>query len=834
MKYELGVWLKKRRRALDLTQEDLAQRAYCSVHTIRKIETGDLKPSEELALELARALALPVQTRASFVNFARTPEATAPENAFAQNESASLGAETAELASASPTATPPSENFRLPAPLTLTIGREHDTGVIARVLRLPTARLVTLTGPPGTGKTRLALQVAEEVQSQFQHGAVFVPLAPVGQPALVEIAIAQALNVRNSAQAPIGIALREFLRDKQLLLVLDNFEHLLDAALIVAELLSHAPRLKILTTSRERLRVYGERELPVAPLTIPPLSPLPPLQALEKYSAVQLFIERAQALKPDFELTGENAETIARLSVGLEGIPLAIEMAAARLKWEPPQELLSQLTRRLETFSGRARNLDARHRTLRGALDWSYELLEDNEKRVLRHLGVFRGGLTVAAANAVCDFETNMLLERLVEKSLVKFDSQHGRYSLLEMIRDYALEKSSAAGEQESARLRHATFFAQRLETLAPNYMRADWIQVRAQIDREQDNLRGALDWAIADGRGELVLRLVAALVPYWEGTNSLGEGITWFERVTNLDAADMQNSMWRAQVRDGYARFLRLNGHYRRARELFEQAIADWQRVGDAGKPSLALTLSEFSLLNVSQGDPKAAHSAARSGLALYQELGDTAGQSVAWRRLAESAMVSRDYPYVAECVARALELGDTLRSDYERLLILRIRGDMHRALGDFKNAERDYLEALALNATMQDTYIQVRLERSLGVTATERGAFAEASTRLSNAARLADQLGHRSAFTQVLVNTAWFAVRQNKLEPAARLLGAVDTLQAESGAHLYPPEVLEYESTIALIRATVTKETYLQWLAQGRALPPGQVLTLLDQMWV
>ncbi len=353
----------------------------------------------------------------------------------------------------------------LPAQLTALIGREQEVVAVATLLRRSNVRLVTLTGPGGVGKTRLSLQAAAELVDDFAHGVYFVDLAPIREPNLVTSAIAATLRVRESGGQPLLAALKDYLRDKRLLLLLDNFEQVIDAAPVVAELLAAAAQLKVLVTSREVLHLRGEKEVSVQPLALPNPAQLPALEQLSQYAAVALFIERALDARPDFVLTNAHAPAVAEICARLDGLPLAIELAAARLKLFTPEALLARLGQRLPFLTGGPRDLPARQQTLRSTIDWSYELLDEDEQALFRRLGVFVGGCTLEAIDAVCTFADDASLgvqpevAALVDKSLLRrigMPDGETRFGLLETIRKYALERLMASEEAEQLRRRHA------------------------------------------------------------------------------------------------------------------------------------------------------------------------------------------------------------------------------------------------------------------------------------------------------------------------------------------------------------------------------------------
>ena len=382
-----GSWLKQRRKALDLTQAELARRAGCAAVTLQKIEAEERRPSNEIAVRLAEALELLPEERTTFIKVARA-ELGVHRLAPASGASARLPA--ARL-----------RQNHLPVPLTPLIGRAHEVAALNLLLQRDDMRLLTLTGVGGTGKTRLAMEVAGGLQHDFADGITFVELAPLSDPDLVATTIAQALGVQEAPGQPLLAQIKAYLRDKQHLLVLDNFEHLLAAAPLATDLLRAAPRLTVLVTSRAVLRLSGEHEYPVLPLNVPAEGL--PLHEVAQNEAVRLFVTRAQAARADFQFTAANGADIAAICVRLDGLPLAIELAAARVKLRPPHLLLADLSAPLQVLAGKAQDLPRRHQTLEAAIAWSYDLLDADEQDLFCRLGVFAGGFTLDAAEWVMD-----------------------------------------------------------------------------------------------------------------------------------------------------------------------------------------------------------------------------------------------------------------------------------------------------------------------------------------------------------------------------------------------------------------------------------------------
>ena len=436
-----GLWLKQRSKALGLTQKELAERVECSAVTIEKIESGERKPSSQIAELLAECFDIPTDERRAFVEFARS------------SLSSPRLAELTRADNHAPWRTLHTLASNLPAPQTAFIGRQQEVQLACDLLRKRNVRLLTMSGSPGIGKTRLSLRVAEELVLDFDDGVMFVPLAPIRDPDLVASSIAYALGIRDRGGQPLVDTLTHHLKDKRALLVLDNFEHVIPCASLVAELLSAARWLKVLVTSREILHIYGEHEFPVPPMSLQVGKYLPPVERLMEYEAVRLFAERAKAVRADFALTAENAPAVVEICSRLDRVPLAIELAAARARTLTPLQIVSRLDSSLELLTGGARDLPDRQRALRSAIDWSYDLLDDGERVLFRRLSVFVGGCTAESAAEVCDADDHTSegsvqalgldvsegIESLLDKSLLRKEEVRGemRSSMLETIREY-------------------------------------------------------------------------------------------------------------------------------------------------------------------------------------------------------------------------------------------------------------------------------------------------------------------------------------------------------------------------------------------------------------
>ncbi|HYN89653.1 MAG TPA: tetratricopeptide repeat protein, partial [Ardenticatenaceae bacterium] len=700
-----GAWLKQRRTTLDLTREQLAQQAHCSVSALRRLEAGTLRASRELAEALCAALAVPPEQSDAFVRFARG------ERGQWQGGSAEEPEDRAD-----PSATQAPSN--LPAPLTALIGRRREVAAVSTLLRSPGVRLLTLTGPPGTGKTRLSLRAARELEGEFQDGIFFVPLAPLTDSLLVVGAIAQSLGVSESPGRALMDVLKDVLRPKRLLLVLDNFEQVIGAAPLLTDLLAATPGVKALVTSRAVLHVYGEHEFPVPPLDFPDAQRLPTTLATSyfvRYAAVQLFRERARAVTPGFRLTPENAADVARICSWLDGLPLAIEMAAAQVKWLPVDRLFAQLSNRLALLTGGPHDLSPRQHSLAGAIDWSYELLAVDEQRLFCLLGLFAGGADVEAIQGVNGAMANAelrdaapgpesdpaLIDRLgalAEKSLLVISpapNGESRYSMLETLREYTLEKLRASGQLEPARKAHAEHYA-RLALSARPHLMGDGEQQRwlDRLEIEHNNLRAALTWATGGaGRGELALTLAEASFMFWRIRGYLSEGRRWLEKAlllsetpTELRGQALNDAGWLAQFQ----------GEYAAARGLHEEALAIHEALGD--EVGMARSLESLAVLAGRQGEYARAAEIFEQSLVVKRRAGNSAlltttlnNLALAHRRLGNLARAEELY---CECatLARATDNRKSLSH------ALHGQADVRVELGDDAGALALYRESIAI----------------------------------------------------------------------------------------------------------------------------------------
>jgi len=539
--------LRRLRLDAGLTQEALAERAGLGVRTVQALEEGENWPHRTTVLRLARALGLTPGAEAPFVAAGRPP-------ARPRRPVTASGAEAAP---------PRRPAHNLPLQLTSFVGRDRERAGVRRLLA--TSRLVTLTGPGGVGKTRLALRVAADVLPEYPHGVWLAELAVLADPARVPQAVAAAAGVPEDPARPLLAVLADALRPRRLLLLLDNCEHLVGACARLADALLRAcPGLTVLATSREPLSIAAEAAWPVPPLAVPDAGKPPPGGTAARYEAVRLFRDRAAAARPTFRLTRRNAPAVAQLCARLDGLPLALELAAARVRVLPVAELAARLEDRFRLLTGGSRAAPARQQTLRATLDWSYDLLSEPERALFRRLAVFAAGWTMAAAEAVgadadgqgiAPGEVLDLLTGLLDKSLVTADEQPdgtARYRLLETVRQYAQERLAAGGEAEVVQRRHAAFFLGLAEAAAPELLGGRQTAWLDRLEREHDNLRAALEWLTERGAVEAGLRLGNAVGPFWLTRGYLQEPRERLERLLALPGAE--GTSLRARVLVGTA----------------------------------------------------------------------------------------------------------------------------------------------------------------------------------------------------------------------------------------------------------------------------------------
>jgi non-specific serine/threonine protein kinase len=647
----------------------------------------------------------------------------------------------------------------LPAPISPFVGRDRDVEAGITLLTQAEARLLTLTGPGGIGKTRLALQVASGLLDQFEDGVFFVDLAAISDPTLIASAIAQVIDVPETRDEPLEESLKRHMRDRELLLVLDSFEQLLAAGPRVAELLTAGRRLKVLVTSRTRLRLSGEHELPVPPLTLPdPAGPFD-VEVLARSEAVALFVQRARAAWRDFELTAANAPLVAEICRRLDGLPLAIELAAARIKLLSPRGLLARLSSPLGLLTGGMRDLPARQQAMRATIDWSYRLLDPGAQALFARLAVFAGGWTLEAAERVASDEIrvesgqassqlvtrNSLLddlEALVDQSLV-CQKDEARFGMLDTIREYAAERLEASGELEAVRRRHAEHFLALAEEAEPGLQgpkQGAWLE---RLEREHDNLWAALGWSLERGAEDLGpdlgLRRAGALARFWEVRGHPAEGLRWLERALSRSAETPESTRAGSLSAAGSLAYVRAD--YALAATLHEASLALRRQLGD--RAGIAASLQDLSRVRAFQGDLERAEALTLESLALRRELGDRRGVAMSLNILAVLARNRADHASARALFEESRALFRELGDRWGVSLVLNNLARVERDVGDWERTTALCLESLALFRDLDDRLGVGWVLNNLAIVAQRRGASASAACLFGSAAALCEVVG-------------------------------------------------------------------------------------------
>jgi predicted ATPase/DNA-binding XRE family transcriptional regulator len=757
-----GTLLRRLREASALTQEELAARAALSAKGISDLERGARRrPHPQTVRALADALEVSEDGRASLL-------AAVPKRGSVTHIAPSV------TKAALPTP---------PAPL---VGRERALEEVTGFLRRPEVRLLTLTGTGGVGKTRLALEAARHTRKHFPDDVVFIALAPLNDAGLVLPTVAHSMGLRETAGQTPHEALREHLQDKRMLLVLDNFEHVLQAAPVIANLLEFCPDLMVLVTSRAPLRVGGEQEYPVPPLELPFSTRDPGVEEVLDSPSGRLFVERARAASPIFSLTEANAAAVASICWRLAGLPLALELAAARMRFLSPSLLLVRLDRALSTSW--SRYVADRQRTMRATLDWSHDLLNQPEQALFRRLAVFAGGFTLDAAEAVgatrdaADEDVLGLLGALVEQSLVtaepgKKGAEVPRYGMLEPVRHYALEKLEESSEARVASRSHTAFFLDLAEQAYPELRGPDQAEWLDRLEREHGNLRATIGRALSAGETETATRLGWALWVFWWLRGYQREGRRWMEMLLEYDLPANLRAIALAVV--GHMDFTQ--GDYESSESYLQESLEIAKRVGDKVRAALAVYI--LGLLALNGQETEAARLRLEEALCLYLEIGD--GQMVS-----------------------------SVRSHLGVLLLIQ---------GDLDGATAMMEEGLGLARKLGDPLGISNALYNLAQIAQARGNHDLAARRFEEGVAVSEEMGDRANLGYFLEGLAVVAGVQGAVERSARLFGAAEGLLQAVEAPVYDyyePNRSFYQRTVATVRAKLGEEDFEEARERGWAM--------------
>jgi non-specific serine/threonine protein kinase len=710
------------------------------------------------------------------------------------------------------------------------IGRERDAEAICRLLNVhggsDVARLLTLVGPGGVGKTRLALQVAEEVLEDFPNGVYLIELAPITDPASVILAIARTLDVRETPNIPLISTLKEYLQNQRMLLVLDNFEQVIPAGQQLGELLASCHGLRLLVTSRSPLRLHAEQEFPVSPLALP--APGDPLGAREvsQYGAVALFVQRARAVRPDFELKDSNAAAVVEICRRVDGLPLAIELVAVHTRLLPPQSILARLTHPLRLLVHGAQESPVRHKTMRETIEWSYNLLNEQEQGLFRRISVFVGGASLRATEAVCNDAEDIAIdvddplaievlegaEALVDKSLVHKSNMGAdldpRLLMLETVREYALEQLVASGEAEIMRRRHADYFVALATQIKSDIESGDVPSWMARLVPEHDNLRTALRWLLErDDRAdnEAALRLILDLQDFWGRRHNTTEVQQWLG--TALTRLDGEVTLLRVQALRFAANTSYLRAEYERSQVWAKQALAAARKLKN--DELVADTLGLIGLLAIFRGEYEQARIVLEEALDIYRSIENEFGVGVSYINLGEAMRYQGDYAQAEAYFRESLPIFRALGRNGGVLQSLNNIGFAAYMQGDLSAARSVFSEGLALAIE-----IDARKQAAEVLTGMAGVLLAESS--------LASPMPGVSPQNPARVSAA---ERQEGVTGAVYLLANASTIIEQSGRQLEPVEQAEFDRHIESARATLGEEAFTKAWNEGRTMTLDQV---------
>ncbi|NDJ78704.1 MAG: helix-turn-helix domain-containing protein [Chloroflexi bacterium] len=776
-KITFGDWLKRRRKMLDLTQQQLAGRAHCSVATIYKIEAGRRRPSSQIAELLGAALGIPESEREAFIQFARSTHGTPLLDRRTEN---------------APWRAAFIPDNNLPMQLDTLLGREALVTDAHQRLQQDEVRLLTLLGPPGIGKTRLAIQLGEEALLNFPDGVFFVELASITNPDQVVPAIAHILDILLTGRKDPLEDLKQYLYERRMLLILDNLEQLLDAAPVVSAILATCPLVKIVITSRAPLRVRGERQFPIEPLALPGRSSDLRLDSLGGYAAIQLFVERAQAVHPAFELTADNAATVTAICARLDGLPLAIEIVSARVKILQPADILDRLTGRLLLKSEGRADAEPRHRTLSAAVGWSVDHLDDDEQRFFQRLGVFVDGCTLDAARTVAQPATDALdvMSSLVDMNLVKRDStdcDHPRFTLLETIREYALHELRVNDKLTTLAQRHAAYFYDMVLKLEPGLHTGGQVSVLACLAADHGNLLAALDHFVSTNDWQKALGLAGALGEFWVYRNHLVIGLRYAEKLlaATIDAEAMQ---------------------------------------GKRAKLS-----NRASMLAYFAGDFPAVARHAEQALALATEADSQENMAFACLALGMGLGGAGEYEQAASMLAQGLVAA---RKADEQWLIASIRngfGELARSQGAYDQAQAQFEEALEIATDIAYTWLASHILDNIGLTAYSQGYYDRARDFFQRSLTASIDLGDQRGMAMVIEKIGGLYAVEGQAEIGARLLGAADALRTRKNAPIEGMDMADYQQFVQFTHDQLDQASFdAEWQA-GQQLPLSQVMALI-----
>jgi len=830
-----GEWLRKQRRTLDLSRQDLANQAGCAEITLRRIEAGTLKPSKELASILLEKVGVPQNELEQWVRFARGQSGTPLEQPASESR----------------------PHTNLPALLTSFIGREKELADVIQLLEKH--RLVTLVGPGGVGKTRLSLKVGERKLSECTDGVWLVELAALNNPELIPQTITSVFGINFTSNLTVTEALINYLHAKTAVLILDNCEHMLDASAQLADtLLKKCPDLKILTTSREELGILGEAAYPVPSLGVPDAEKL--LDSYREFESVRLFEERAQLARFDFSLTMENASSVAQICRRLDGIPLAIELAAVHLDQFSPAEIAAQLNDSFKILTRGNRTALPRHQTLRASVDWSWGLLTESEQTLMRQLSVFSGGWTLGAELEVCDGDVMGLTSSLVRKSLVVMHqegSRETRYGFHEVVRQYAHQELLEAGGSETVRDRHLAYFVKLVDQAEPELYRANQVFWLSRLKAELDNLRMALGWALTSDV-QSGLRIAVLSSQFWSSHGYTQEHAGWLEQLLERHETkdslhvramvvysgcimDLTRAYTIAEQSLQLARVLAdkeveaysllnlgamiaIQGNLKEGIPLVEQSRDLYQALGHKLGQASAMFWLVFK-----QNDAAPTKANLMEALRLFRELGHLSGIANALNELANRVIQTGDFsspvPWLDETMAIYRQLGD----EAGQADTLYVRGSLAYSLGNYQQARRYYEEAIALCDKVGAYWTMASWSQvSLAYAVLRQGDITQARELFRICIQRFQKSNKLIGFIYAVEGLANLNVNQEHPRRAARLYAWADAMRDKIADHRPPLQQVSVERDLAAIRSRLDEAEYARLSKQGSTMTVEQAIEL------
>ncbi len=872
-----GDWLRQQRERQDLTQWVLADRADCSFSTICKLETGGRRPSRQMAICLMNVLKVPDEDRPAILEVARSRPDINEAGALSRS-SASYKAKRASQAR-NRGESRPDAGSNLPNPRTTFIGRDDEVAALQTLLGKDSVRLVTLLGPPGIGKTRLSLQLARSVGMGSAYEVAFVFLSPITDPRAVMPEVATALGINQSPGSSVLDSLKAYLSDKHLLLVLDNFEHVIAARNDLGALLDACRHLKIMVTSRIALDLYGEHLFCVSGLSVPALEDEVTLEQASGYTAIALFEQRACAADAGFRLDEENVPLVAEICRKLDGLPLAIELAAARSKILTPKEILSRLAHRFELLASGPSDLPSRQRSLRGAIDWSYDLLDENERRLFQWMSVFVGAATLDAIESICDWAANEcreprpvleMVSSLLNKSLIhKLENDFGeaRYYLLWTIREYAQERLTESGEEYPAKEKRAFYYANLVDRSEPHLLsggRDPWLR---RLDAEHAHILETLTWCREHPEHiETGLRMAGVLAWYWGHRGHFNEAVS---RLTNLLAAADEVGMkrenyYRVKALSALGKYSLILFDYDALQSQLSEAVELWRIIGD--KERLAYAMAD---LGAGLGHEKLSAEGkllVEEAVSIFEAEDDQCGLAYSLTWLADMHEIEHEWESAKKVYERALhinrELGDSWQSahnlaalgylalrdaDYkaarayygEALAVYRSVNDRwhmaaaQRGMGDVELMEGRlnlaasfYEESLRLYRLHSDRLRTAIMLRCLGYVELQKGHYSTAATNFSESLDALHAIGHKPSVLICLAAFASLGVAQGHFVCAARLSALVEESREQLTAAMSAITLTFFDRDVAQARHEMGEDAFQTAYAEGRRMSIEQAI--------